>query len=228
MVSAFKVFEVVEDVDLATIAFKLKDYRLMKIEDVNGREVEVGVEIRDLKLNKGCLTGVVEETMIASLNYKGEILRTPISLRTLFEFHPYRERLMLIVAAKKNRANRIASLFSSILSARKTGVLEALIPHENLKAFYEEKKSSAKVVFFDNIRIPGVRKLSLYGDQLANTALYNEYLKLGKVWYVVFEAEEGIVVGVTRNCVITFFSKIDYDDALKFIEEKILPLTVKP
>ncbi len=228
MVLTFKIFEVVEEFDLATIASKLKNYKLLEVEEIDGREVEVGVEVRDLEMSEGRLVGVVEESFVISLRYRGEEFRAPISVPTRFEFYPYEDRLLLIIAAKKPRANRIALLFSSILSAKKSAILEAQIPAETLKTLHEEKPGSTKVVFFDNVKLPGVDKLSLYGEQLADTSLYNEYLKLGKVWYVVFEAEEGLVVGITRNCVIVFFSKIDEDTALDYIREKVIPLTVKP
>ncbi|MCD6458675.1 MAG: hypothetical protein DRJ44_01560 [Thermoprotei archaeon] len=228
MVLAFKVFEVVEEMNFATIASKLKNYKMVEIEEINGREVETGFEIVSLEERDGKLVGNVIESFIVSLSYKGEEFRAPVSVSTLFEFYRYRDRILLIIAAKKPRANRIASIFSTILSARKAAILEAQIPAETLKALHEERPGSTKVVFFDGVKLPGVDKLSLYGEQLADTTLYSEYLKLGKVWYVVFEAEEGIVIGVTRNCVVTFFSKIDIDSALDYIREKIIPLTVKP
>ncbi|RLE66158.1 MAG: hypothetical protein DRJ38_02350 [Thermoprotei archaeon] len=228
MVLAFKIFEVVEELDLATIASKLKNYRLLEVEEIDGREVEVGVEVTDLKAVDKSLVGVVDESFIVSLRYKGEEFRAPITVSTRFEFYPYEDRLLLIIAAKKPKANRLALMFSMVLSAKKTAILEAQIPAETLKALHEKRPGSTKVVFFDNVKLPGVDKLSLYGEQLADTSLYNEYLKLGKVWYVVFEAEEGFVLGVTRNGGVVFFSKIDENSALEYIKEKIVPLTVKP
>ncbi len=228
MVLTFKVFEVVEKTDLTTIALKLKNYKMVEVEEVNGKEVEVGFEVTNLREKGGSLLGNFVESFIVSLNYRGVDFRAPVSVSTFFEFYGYDGRLLLIVAAKKLRANRVASIFSTILSARKDAILEAWIPAETLKALHEERPGSAKVIFFDNVKLPGVDKLSLYGEQLADTTLYNEYLRLGKIWYVVFEAEEGMVIGLTRNCVVTFFSKIDEDSALKYVKEKIIPLTVKP
>lgn len=227
MVLPFKVFQLTEPLDLGEIAFRVKDYRLLEVEEVDERGVEVGSRIVGVDLSKEGLRGVWEENFILSLNYRGEEYRAPISVSTPFEFVPFKDRTFLVIAAKKARANRIASQISTILSARRGAVIEAYISDATLRQLHESRPGASRVIFFDNVRIPGVDKLSLYGDQLVDSSLYNEYLKLGKVWYVVFEFEEGVVVGITRNCVVTFFSKIGVEDAFDFIREKILPLTEK-
>ena len=92
---------------------------------------------------------------------------------------------------------------------------------------YEGRESAVKVVVFTDVRLPDVNKLTLYGAQLSGSGLYSEYCRLGHVWYAVFETEEGAVVGIARNCVVTFFSRIDPEDAFAFVRERILPLLAK-
>jgi hypothetical protein len=75
------------------------------------------------------------------------------------------------------------------------------------------------------VDIPSVDKLCLAGSSLADTGLYREYLEHGRIWYVVFEARKrGVVVGITRNCVVTLFSKSTAEDFVRYIVEDFLAL----
>lgn len=224
MVLALKMFEVAEPLTLEDIALRLKDYGVEEVEEVEGKEFEVGFRLTELSREGDVLRGVYEESFVISLRYKGEEFRTPVTRRTEFRFLKKGERLFLVIAAKRGRANRLATTISAALSARRGAILEAHIPREEFRKLYEERPGSVKVVVFVNVRLPEVDKLTLYGANLSDSGLYNDYLRVGEPWYAVFEADEGIVIGVTRNCVITFFSRIDPEDAFAFVEQKIMPL----
>ncbi|MEM0226057.1 MAG: hypothetical protein QXF46_04215 [Thermofilaceae archaeon] len=222
----FKSFVVAEPLTLDEVAAKLRGYGVAEVVELEGREVEVGFRVADLQPAEGGLKGVFEESFLASLRYRGEELRVPVSVVTEFWFFEVKGKLFLTVAARKARANRVASRISAAIAAgrRRGVVLEALIPEKVFRGLYEGRPQSVKVVVFTDVRLPDVGKLTLYGSQLASSGLYSEYLRLGSVWYVVFEADEGLVVGVTRNCIVTFFSRLDPAVALSFVREKILPL----
>lgn len=222
----FKSFVVAEPLTLDEIAAKLRGYGVVEIAELEGREVEVGFRVTDLQRVEVGLKGVFEESFVVSLRYRGEELQVPVSIGTEFWFSELEGKLFLTVAAKKARANRVASRLSSAIAAgkRKGVVLEALIPEKAFRRLYEGKPEAVKVVVFTGVRLPDVGKLTLYGNQLASSGLYSEYLKLGDVWYAVFEADEGLVVGVARNCIVTFFSRLDPVDALNFVRDRILPI----
>lgn len=224
MVLATKVFLLERSLPLGDIAHRLKGYSLLEREEVLGRVVEIGSRITDLRLEEGMLIGVLEEDFLISASYRGELFRIPVTIRTEFRFFSTKGRTFLVVMAKKARANRVANQLASLLSAEKGFVQEAWILPSTLRRYFEGRMETVKVVFFDNVRIPNVEKLSLYGSQLAETDLYREYLKLGTVWYVVFEPREGLVIGLTRNCIVTFFSKLSIEEAVEFISEEIVPL----
>src|SRR3989337_275308 len=60
---------------------------------------------------------------------------------------------------------------------------------------------------------------------IADTTLYRDYMKHGQIWYAVFEAQkQGIVVGITRNTVITSFSKSSTEELMNYILEDLLKL----
>ena len=77
----------------------------------------------------------------------------------------------------------------------------------------------------DDVDIPGVEKLCLAGSSLADTEPYQDYLEHGKIWYVLFEVQKrGIVVGITRRCVVTLFSKGTAEEFISYIMEDLFKL----
>jgi len=55
--------------------------------------------------------------------------------------------------------------------------------------------------------------------------LYNDYLTHGKIWYAVVKSQKyGYVVGVTRNCVVTVFSRTELPEFKRYVKSEILPL----
>lgn len=224
MVQAAKVFILASPLHLKEIAQRLKGFSILERGEASGRTVEIGSRVLDLDLSDEELKGTFEENFLISVRYREEVLKVPFTVRTQFSFIKGGGATYLIVASKKARANRIANQFSSLISAEKGFIQEAWIPSETLRRFYEGRMSTVRVIFFSDVRVPNVKKLSLYGQELASTSLYQEYMRLGRVWYVVFEPEDGVVIGLTRNCLVTFFSKIDIEEVMDFIKLRILPM----
>jgi len=65
----------------------------------------------------------------------------------------------------------------------------------------------------------------LYGEALADTQLYYEYLKHGKIWYIVFVPKiiQG-TVGLTRNGIVVFFGKISLEEFKSFIVNELIKI----
>ena len=83
------------------------------------------------------------------------------------------------------------------------------------------------MVFFEDVDIPNVNKLSLYGSTLSTTSLYNEYLSHGKIWYIVVRSKKhDIVVGLTRDGVVTVFSRIDIPDFIDFVLTEVAEMAL--
>ncbi|RDD53171.1 MAG: hypothetical protein BA066_05785 [Candidatus Korarchaeota archaeon NZ13-K] len=223
MVQAAKVFVLESPLHPGDLRRKLEGFSSMSRQEVAGRSVEVGFRITDLDLRDDRLIGTFEENLLISFRYMDEPVKVPVTFRTIFEFLSFEGATYLLIAARKSRANRIANQLSSIISNERGFIQEAWISSEALRSFYETRMETVRVVFFTDVRIPNVSKLSLYGRELAGTNVYQEYVRLGKVWYAVFEPEEGIVVGLTRNCAITFFSKLGIEEAMAFIEARVIP-----
>jgi len=228
-----KIFEVEEKADLGLIARKLKDFREEEVyQTEKGETVTLVTEILDLKLQGDLLYGVFSKDFVRTRYYRREVVEIPVTEESPFWFKHFRERLFLIVLApsvargvKKLLTGYVANKLSKILFIKPHAIVEARIPHETLKGLHESNPQATKLIWFDDVDIPGVEKLCLAGSDLADTRLYHEYLKHGKIWYVVFEVQKrGIVVGITRNCVVTLFSKSTIDDFINYILEDLLIL----
>lgn len=110
----------------------------------------------------------------------------------------------------------------------KTGqIVEARIAPETLRNFHIKNPEDTKITFFDNVDIPNVDKLSLYGPDLIGTTLFEEYCKHGDIWYVVARSREyGYVVGVTRDASVTIFNLTDKNKYLEYVAKEIYPLII--
>ena len=98
--------------------------------------------------------------------------------------------MFLSVFDKKSRANNIANEMSKALFMSLGQIVEARIQPETLKRFHEENFEMTKILFFDDIDLPNISKLSLYGEGLGSTTLYNDYLTHGKIWYAVVKSQK--------------------------------------
>jgi hypothetical protein len=126
---------------------------------------------------------------------------------------------------KKLLTNTVANKLSKVLFITPHSIVETKILHETLKELHEGTPQATKLIWFDQVDIPGVEKLCLAGPDIADTTLYKDYMKHGQIWYVVFEApKRGVVAGITRNTVITSFSKSTTQEFMNFIQEDLLKL----
>jgi len=214
-----------ENLDIGTIAAKLKDLR--KEDEFVEEDVRIPLltEIRDLSIRGNMLYGVYSQDQVSYIYHRGERRPTPRTLEIPFVFIQERERTLLLVIERKLLANNIANRLSEALFITSGYITEARISPEVLRDFHERNPEDTKVIFFDNVDIPNINKLSLYGSGLLNTALYNDYLKHGTIWYVVITARKyESVVGITRNSIVTVFNTIDREDYIRYVLNEIFSL----
>ena len=225
MVSTAKIFRIGEDTDLGFIARKLKDYREEEPYDTDAGSGQLITEVTDLETDDGTLHGVYSHDTLVSIHHRDGEIEVPKTKETRLVFQERKGEIFLIVLTDKAKANRIANELSEAVFLSKGAVVEATITEETLKELHESNPRATKVIYFDNVDIPDVGKLALYGSSLADSSLYQEYLDHGNIWYAVFEVEEkGIVVGATRSSVIVLFSKLETHEFVDFILDDILPL----
>ena len=233
MVLPAKVFEMSEEPDFDVWVQRLKDFREGEpYQTENGETMELVTEILDLELQEEMVFGVFSKDFVRRRYYRRQLVETPVTEEAPFWINRFQERTFLIVLApsvargvRKLLTNHVANELSKILFVGAGAIVEVNISHEILKKLHESNPQATKLIWFDNVDIPGVDKLCLAGFGLADTELYQDYLRHGNIWYVVFEVQKrGIVVGITRNCVITLFSKSTVREFIDYIVEGILTL----
>ena len=233
MVQPAKIFEIKEKADLGLIVWKLKDFREEeRYQTENGETINLVTEILDLKSKDDSISGVFSKDFIHKRFYKRKLVETPVTEEAPFWIRPFKERAFTIVLApsvargvKKLLTNYVANKLSKVLFIEPQAIVEVKISHKTLKELHESNPQATKLIWFDEVDIPGVEKLCLAGSDLADTSLYRDYVEHGKIWYVVFETHKReSVVGITRNCVVTLFSRSTTEEFMNYIQEDLLTI----
>ncbi len=225
MVLAAKVFIVREQTDLDLLASKLKSFRQEQKTSVEETEFDLISEVSGLSSSKNILEGTFSFDTVFVIRHRGKPVPVPRTFEAPFSFDLFGKKLYLTIFEKKNRANNVANEMSKVLFMSLGQIVEARIQPEVLKRFHEENIDDTKIIFFDDVDLPNISKLSLYGSILGSTTLYNDYLEHGKIWYAVVRSRKyGYIIGVTRNCVVTVFSRADLPEFKNYMRAEILPI----
>lgn len=225
MVTAGKVFRVREKTSIQSLAAKLKGLKREEVFKDGDHRFNLLTEVRDLSIKDDTLRGTFSWDVVTYLFHRGERVPTPKTIEAPFSLAENKDRLLATIVQKKPLANNIANQLSEALFITTGHIVEAKIRPEVLKSFHEENQEDTKIIFFDEVDIPNINKLSLYGSALMNTALYNDYCDHGKIWYIVFTSKKyGNIVGLTRNAVVTIFNQIGDAEFLSYVTDEVFPL----
>ncbi|MBX5329097.1 MAG: hypothetical protein QHH18_04885 [Candidatus Bathyarchaeota archaeon] len=225
MVVAGKVFKLSEQLSTAEIASRLEGYHTEEPYEEGDYKFTLVTEVVGLLPKEGMLKGIYSHDYVLHIFHRGKVAPLPRTVEALFSFSQREDNTFLTVVEKKRIANFIANKLSEILFKKVGGVLEARIPPETLKDFHLKNPEDTKITFFDNVDIPNVNKLSLYGPDLINTSIFEDYCKHGDLWYVVARARDyGYVVGVTRDASVTIFNLTDKEKYLEYVAKEIYQL----
>ncbi len=233
MVLPAKIFNIKEEINFGLVLQKLKDFREEEnYEKSDGETVTLVSEILDLKPQESLISGVFSADFMRARYYRRKLVETPVTEEAPFWISQFKNRNFLTVLApsvargvKKLLTNHVANKLSKVLFITSRAIVETKILHETLKELHESNPQATRLIWFDQVDIPGVEKLCLAGTDLVDTQLYQDYLSHGQIWYVVFEAQKrGLTMGITRNSVVTLFSKSSKDELINYIQEDILTL----
>lgn len=228
MVVAGKIFRLSEPLSTSEIASRLEGYRTEEPYEEGDYKFEVVTEVVGLLRKENMLRGVYSHDYVIHVFHRGKVAPLPRTVEALFSFAQHEGSTFLTVVEKKSVANFIANKLSEILFEKVGGILEARIPPETLREFHLKNPEDTKITFFDNVDIPNVNKLSLYGPDLINTSLFEDYCKHGDLWYVVARSKEyGYVVGITRDASVTIFNLTDKERYLEYVTKEIHPILIK-
>jgi hypothetical protein len=224
MVVAGKIFKLTEQVPIVDIATKLDDYRTEENYEEGDYNFTLVTEVAGLLPKENTLTGIYSHDYVMHVFHRGKTAPLPRTVEALFSFAQVEATTFLTVVEKKSVANFVANKLSEILFDKVGSIVEARIPPETLREFHLKNPDDTKITFFDNVDIPNVNKLSLYGPDLINAQLFEEYTKHGDLWYVVARSKEtGYVVGVTRDASVTIFNLTDKNKYVEYVNKEIYP-----
>jgi hypothetical protein len=228
MVVAGKVFRLTEPLAMADIASRLEGYRTEEGYEEGDYKLTLITEVTGLLPKGNMLRGIYSHDYVTQVFHRGKILPTPRTVEAMFSFAEHEGITFLTIVEKKRLANFIANKLSEVLFEKAGGVLEARISPETLKEFHLKNPEDTKITFFDNVDIPNIDKLSLYGPDLTNTSLFEDYGKHGDLWYVVARSREhGYVVGITRDASVTIFNLTEKEPYVEYVAKEIYPLALK-
>ena len=227
MVTAGKVFKLVEPTPLPELASKLGGYRREEAYEEGDYKFTLVTEIMNLLPRENAIAGIYSHDYVLHVFHRGKVVPLPRTVEALFSFAQQEKQLFLTVVEKKRLANFIANKLSDLLYGKTGQIVEARIVPETLRSFHTKNPEDTKITFFDNVDIPNVDKLSLYGPDLIGTTLFEEYCKHGDLWYVVARSREyGYVVGITRDASVTVFNLTNKNKYLEYVAKEIYPLIV--
>lgn len=228
MVVAGKIFKLAEPLPIAEIAVKLEGYRTEEAFEEGDYKFPIVSEVAGLLPKGKTITGIFSHDYVLHVFHRGKEAPLPKTVEAMFSFVEVQGTVFLTVVEKKRVANFIANRLSEILCGKVGGILEARIPPETLREFHLQNREDTKITFFDNVDIPNVDKLSLYGPDLINTALFDDYTKHGDLWYVVARSKAtGYVVGITRDASVTIFNLADKQKYVDYVTKEIYPVILK-
>jgi hypothetical protein len=227
MVVAGKLFKLSQPLSITDIARKLSGYRAEEDFEEGDFKFKLVTEVVGLETKRGVVSGTYSNDSILHVFHRGTSAPLPQTVDAMFSFSQAGETTFLTVVEKKRVANFVANKLSEVLFEKLGVIVEARISPDILKAFHDKNPEETKITFFDNVDIPNVDKLSLYGSDLNNTSLFEDYMKHGNLWYVVGRSKDtGYVVGITRDASVTIFNLGDKKKYLEYIAQEIYPIAL--
>ncbi|MFQ6053263.1 MAG: hypothetical protein ACE5OO_03405 [Candidatus Bathyarchaeia archaeon] len=214
---------------LPEISAALEGFRHEETYREGEAEFDLLAEVVNLSLVEETLTGLYSYDYVVHHVHRGRVTPSPATKEVLFAFTDLDRLIYLTVVEKKQIANRVANRLSEVAFGEMGVIVEARILPETLKAFHQANPESTRVIFFENMDIPNVNKLSLYGPDLAGTSLFDEYAARGDPWYVLTRSRKhGHTVGLVRDGSVTIFNTVDQGQYLQYVRDEVLPMTQPP
>ena len=227
MVTAGKVFRLIDPPPIEEVATKLDGFHVEEEFEEGDYKFALITEVTNLFAKESTVRGVYSHDYAIRVFHRGKVAPLPRTVEAVFSLSETKNKVFLTVVEKKRLANFIANKLSEIIYEKMGSIVEARIAPETLREFHVKNPEDTKITFFDNVDIPNVDKLSLYGPDLVNTSLFEDYSKHGDLWYIVARAGKyGYVVGITRDASVTVFNLSNKDKYLEYVEQEIYPIVL--
>jgi len=177
-------------------------------------------------LEDGDLQGVWKQDEIISLTHRGQLTYHLITKEFPFVFTLKDEQPYLIVLGKKQLANTVANKLSETIWGEIGHIIEPRMNPKALRGYYEGSDGT-KILLFENLDTPNLDKWTGYGEDVVQTDLYGKYVNVGSVrWVVMKSLKKGYTVGISSDCGVTLFNRVDTINYVEYIKDEIIPLTL--
>ncbi|MGC8592859.1 MAG: hypothetical protein ACP5LF_01025 [Nitrososphaeria archaeon] len=223
---AGKLFKINTDQSLAFVADKLSSFKITREDEET--HVQLNFEFSVNTYDDNSLDGIIYYDRVIKVGTKEGFKPEVSTMKVQFFIRKIQGYNFLFILAKKPLANYLANEFSKAVFIRPGFVVEARIDPNIFLDYYNKSLEETRVAYFDQIDIPNVNVLALYGDALSQTDLFKMYQEHGLLWYIVVRAKSiSQIIGLTRNCVITMFSKGTVEDIVKYAFDEVAPLVIE-
>ena len=226
MVMPGKIFKLIRPVGFKTLVKNLKGYRMTERFSVEDKEFELITEITEIVEGERSVSGIYSKDEVIFIYYRGKYIPTPKTTETYFNFTARKNDILLVILQEKWTAKRIASEMSRIVFGAKGYITDTEILPEDLKAFHDRNPRGTKVSFFERVA-QNIDKISLYGPDLIEANLFENYSSKANLWYIVATSRKyGHIVGITRSGIVVIFNKVTPKEYIEFVVNEIFPIIV--
>lgn len=224
MPTAGKIFRYRENLSLEEIHKKLEGHRTSISSEESG--IALIADITGLRLSEDELEGLYRFDSLVIQYHRSGMQIYPKTTDAAFVFKEKESGVFIVIIAKKVVANNVANELSRILHGETGAITEVMIDPKAVEHFYESGEGT-KVLFLDELPIPNMKKLAMYGANVLQTNLFGEYKDEGEPWYVVVKTKTGYTAGLVRDASVTVFNMVDMPAFLSFLEDNIFPLILR-
>ena len=216
-----------EDLSLEEIARKLKTWSEEETFETPDEDYALLTNVEEVGYDDEELHGIYMYDSVTIHTWRGVPKATPYTTMAPFLFTEKDEEKFLIILAPKSVSNRVANRLSMIIHGAQGAIVEPVIRSDSFDEFQGDTEAT-KIMLFDDIEIPNMNKATLYGDNVQQTDLFNNFVSIGRPWYMVSKTKNrGWTVGIVRDGTIVVFNTVEREAFIEFLKEKIFPMTLR-
>jgi len=220
MPTSGKVFRLTEPMSLEGIKKVIEGYS--HSETAHG--FELMTDITDIRVGEDDLYGRHKFDLLIEKWHRGTSRVIPYTTSAPFLFFERGGDTYLLVIIKKAVANNVANFLSVLIFGEIGCIIECRISGESLSR-YSKSSEKTKIMLLTDFMIPGMNKLTIYGDDVIDSQAHDDYGDAGDAAYVVLKTKQkGFTVGVTGEASLTIFSTIDEGNFIEYVKDEFMPL----
>jgi hypothetical protein len=227
-----RLYEVISERKLEDLSSQLQNLSIIQKNQILDKTFELRTIVTELNLKPAeeALYGILSfEVLQPIVELGGKIDYVPSGIRVPFSFFHGEISLHLAAFANKTRADIAAAKMDYILTRNNSTPSQIIynlrISTRAIEDFLRNHPHTKKMGGWRDLNFIGVNKSSLHGsdiDQFDQTQRYDQH---GHKCYVMCEIHNPkMTVRISDEGIVTFYSPIDTEQALRFIRDEIIAI----